>query len=130
MTPTPGKLLLKWIFDPSSHDCQVPRVSLAWRFHTGDSHELARLLLATVPFINATKPLRQVHRIFPGNGSPFVVLSVHANLKKPFQDAYRYCAWRAGRIAPNWHVGLRESGVSQPLLGPIAGVGDLSKVTW
>jgi hypothetical protein len=92
MTPTPGKLLLKWIFDPSSHDCQVPRVSLAWRFHTGGSHELARLLLATVPFIDATKPLRQVHRIFPGNGSPFVVLSVHANLKKAFQDAYRYCA--------------------------------------
>ena len=43
-------------------------------------------------FINAAKPLRQMHPISPGNGSPLFVLSVHANLTKPFQKMYRYSA--------------------------------------
>jgi hypothetical protein len=61
-------------------------------FHTRDLRDGVEWLLAAVTFIKATYPLRQVHRISPGNGSPFDALGMHANLTTPFQKMYRYSA--------------------------------------
>ena len=76
-----------------SDEFQLSVVLTVRRLHAGDLHLIFPVTFGHGAFQPGDLAARSdVHRISPGNGSPFDALSVDANLKKLPRQMYGYSA--------------------------------------